>query len=225
MNKILSDKLWDLWFKLPHCKLIQNNHRELILKNFDYINCSDISIFAPNCIAGELYSILGLPFLSPCINCFMNRNDFVLFSNNLKDYMSIELQIVQKHTDYYITSLKSNKLKEIFIYFPHDDDPIKIVNDWERRKQRINYDKTVFICDDTRLDLSSYQIFDEIIAFRKILFTAKDRSLEYPWCYQLKYYRTHTYVGAYSEKMLRGIWRFEMMWNYVDFLNYGIINN
>ena len=91
---------------------------------------------------------------------------------------------------------------------------------FERRKKRIHYDKLIFITDDQGMDDASYERFDELQAWRKICFTAKNRSAQYPWCYQLKIYSDREKTGHYNDKDWRnGLWMFIRYFDFVTFLN------
>lgn len=110
-------------------------------------------------------------------------------------------------------------LKEIEIRFPHDTDCDKVSQKWKERCRRINYEKVVLINDDKGLGEKDYAAYAAIPAFRKILFTAKDRSHDYDFCYQLKKYEGKKETGGYNGKSLNGLWKFTKMWDYVSFLN------
>ena len=110
-------------------------------------------------------------------------------------------------------------LKEIEIRFPHDTDCDKVLQKWNERCRRINYEKIVLINDDKGLEEKDYKAYAAIPAFRKILFTAKDRSCDYDFCYQLKEYEGKKETGGYNSKSLDGLWKFTKMWDYVSFLN------
>lgn len=221
MNRVLLDKLWKIWFALPHSRFFQSRYRWQARARFDYANLSDMSVIAPNCISGELYAVLGLQFRTPFVNCFMKRDEFIEMCQKLRDYLDCPLKFAGRHSDYCIASLGEGPLKPVRIYFPHDGDPARIAADWERRKQRVNYDKLVLICDDLRIGDDDIAAFDRIPAFRKILFTARDRSSEFSCAHQLKTYAKDGRVGMYCGKTLKGVWRFETMWDYVGFLNGG----
>lgn len=219
MSRVLADKLWKIWFSLPHSRFFQQKYRRKVRARFDYANLSGISVIAPNCISGELYAALGLQFRTPFVNCFMKRDEFIKMCGRLREYMACPLEIAGRRSDYWVAVLGDGGLEPVRICFPHDDDPTRIAADWERRKQRINYDKLVLICDDLRIGEGEMAVFERIPAFRKILFTARDHSGKFACAHQLRAYERDAHVGMYCGKMLRGVWRFETMWEYADFLN------
>lgn len=76
INK-LRELFWKIWWNTPWCIINRNKKKRSARNSFDYDKNSNISIVAANCIGGEIYSVLGLQFSSPFINCSMKRNDFV----------------------------------------------------------------------------------------------------------------------------------------------------
>lgn len=85
-NAILQDKVFKFYTKLPHCIVCRKRHMKNVRSRFNYSDLSDISIFAANCIGGELYYLLGLKFSSPLINISIDRNQFITLCSNLKEY-------------------------------------------------------------------------------------------------------------------------------------------
>ena len=55
----------------------------------------DFTIIASNCTAGILYHELGLKFLSPTINLYMEGDDFVKFCTNINYYLNVEMSQVE----------------------------------------------------------------------------------------------------------------------------------
>lgn len=220
VNKsILADLLFRGWILLPHCQRNRRKHLKDVRSRFNYNKLSDISIFCTNCVGGILYHFLGIPFRSPLINTSMDRNQFVVFCTSLKQYLDCELLVSKNEKGSCTGKIGGNGLDVLTIEFPHDSDPDVVIEKWKKRVGRVNYDKLVLICDDRGMKEESFREFDKIRAFRKILFTADDRSRQYPWCHQLMAYQGEEEVGDYNGKTLNGMWKFQTMWDYVSFLN------
>lgn len=118
-----------------------------------------MSIVAANCIGGELYSVLGLKFTSPFINCSLGRNDFILMTKHFSEYMQGEIKdFFRNQRGEPTCRLISDGLQPIEIAWPHDEDAEQVVQKFEKRKARINYDKLVFITDDDGLSDESYSM-------------------------------------------------------------------
>ena len=92
-NAILQDKVFKFYTKLPHCIVCRKRHMKNVRSRFNYSDLSDISIFAANCIGGELYYLLGLKFSSPLINISIDRNQFITLCSNLKEYLSQPISV------------------------------------------------------------------------------------------------------------------------------------
>lgn len=92
-NAILQDKIFKIYTKLPHCAICRKRHIKDVRSRFNYDDLSDISIFAANCIGGELYYLLGLKFTSPLINISINRDQFIVLCSNLKEYLSQPISV------------------------------------------------------------------------------------------------------------------------------------
>ncbi len=218
-HTIIQDKIWKVYSYLPHCQIMRLFNQNRSRQKYDYINNSDISIISTNCIGGEIYSILGLPFSSPLINTSMNRKQFIKLCLNLKEYIDTDLKIKMGEKGRLIGNLGDNKLDNVEIYFDHDDNPEEILNKWNRRKQRINWEKIVIICDDKDIDEEDYELFDKIDAYRKIMLTAADRTDKYSWSFPLKPYKKKERTGDYNGKSLKGGWKFQYMWDFIGFIN------
>lgn len=70
--KTFVNKIWNL------NRRKQNNYYKNNIKNKDF------TIFSSNCTGGVLYHDLGLEFLSPTINLYMNCEDFIKFCEDPK---------------------------------------------------------------------------------------------------------------------------------------------
>ena len=217
-NAILQDKIFKFYTKLPHCIICRNRHIKKARSQFNYDELSDISIFAANCIGGELYYLLGLRFTSPLINISINRDQFITLCASLKEYLSQPISVSMRN-GMCVGKIGGGRLKEVEIRFPHDTDCESVERKWIERCKRVNYEKLVLIEDDKGLTSADYEAYKAIPAFRKILFTAKDLSKEYDFCHQLKAYEDRSRTGEYNGKSFDGLWKFTKMWDYVSFLN------
>lgn len=106
-----------------------------------------VSIICNDCTGGVMYSCLGLQFLTPTINVWIEDEDFTLMCLHLKDFMSgniIELKQNDKPYPIGILTPKSNEITPIKIHFMHDTFE-EGVEKWERRKKRINWNDIVIL--------------------------------------------------------------------------------
>ncbi len=220
MNKaILADRIFSVYTKLPHCLILRGKHMKDVRRRFDRERLQDISIISTNCVGGEISYLLDIGFRSPFVNISMDRKDFIQTVEHLKEYMELPIQISSVENGSCVGILKSDSLPAVTIRFPHDKDPERAAGNWERRKQRINYEKLVLITDDRGVSEEDLKRLDAVPAFRKICLTAKDHSAQYPWCHQLKTYAGEDKVGEYNAKSKDGLWVFTKFWDYVSWLN------
>lgn len=111
-----------------------------------YLKSRKMTILSNNCSAGILYHYLSLEFNSPTINMFIKDMDYLRLCSNLQYYM--ELSLVFDHSEYN-DNLEIQypvcRCGDIFLYFNHSKTFEDAVNDWERRKKRINWKETVIL--------------------------------------------------------------------------------
>lgn len=220
----LGDLLFNAYRKLPHCRRAERALKERIRRELR-VDLADASILATNCIGGELYHFLGTEFTSPLIDTSVKRNEFAQLCTHLREYMDCAYDIVPTDRGFVLT-LSGEGLPPVRVRFPHDKTEEIVREKWEKRKRRINYDKLVLVTDDQKMDESAYALFDQVPAWRKICLTARDRSREYDWCYQLKVYEGLEKTGHYNDKDWKnGLWLFVRYFDFVSFLNGDLVKN
>ena len=130
------------------------------------VNAEGIRFISQNCIGGVLYHDLGLQFLSPTINTFIPEPGFVKMVLKLRHYMEQEL-VIRWGEEYPI-----GMLDDVEIHFMHYETCQEAKEAWNRRKQRINWDKIFVIgTDRDGFDEDVYEQWKRI-EYPKILFTA-----------------------------------------------------
>lgn len=177
----------------------------------------DITILSPNCIAGEIYNLLGLKFNSPTINGSMKRLDFFKFCANLDGYLKIKPYISGHSNGHPILSLESEELDKIDIRFVHDDDDDIVLENWNRRKKRIIKDEIYIICDNKdvhgrELDDEAVKKINDVKSKKTIIFVSSNK--DFPNTYLL----SKKQIKRYNYKNLNGLYGFQDFFDYVDFL-------
>ena len=118
---------------------------------------TDFTIISNNCWGGMIYESYNLPKESPTVGTFFMANDFVKFVSDLKGYISSELTFIKPEDSKYIDFLKTDvrfghypigKLKDIEIMFLHYHSEPEAKEKWERRCQRINWDRLLIKFND-----------------------------------------------------------------------------
>lgn len=111
------------------------------LERYIEVRESRVSIISNHCWGGYTYHSLGLQFLSPFINLFLDADSYIKLLSDFEYYMNLPLQHIR---DEYEANLKRNYpvvgLEDVTIYFNHYaafDDAVAI---WNKRKGRINQD-------------------------------------------------------------------------------------
>lgn len=111
--------------------------------------------------------------------------------------------------------LISDGLQPIEIAWPHDEDAEQVVQKFEKRKARINYDKLVFITDDDGLSDESYSMFEEVSAYKKTIVSSRTCDKPYDFIERLQTDSAH----GLQYKTLGGIFRFQKNWDFVTWFN------
>lgn len=119
--------------KKQHIKRFESEVKNKVKNN-------NFSIICSNCIGGFIYHRLGLQFLSPTINCFIEPSDFIRFCEHLEYYLSLKLKFKESDKPYPVA-----RLDDVTIYFNHSKSNEEAENTWEKRKNRVNYNNLYVI--------------------------------------------------------------------------------
>ena len=103
------------------------------------------TIISCNCIGGIIYHELGLKFLSPTINLYMNCEDFIKFCENMEHYLSLEIVEYQGDIE---REYPLGMLGDLLLYFVHYNSLDEAREKWNSRKQRMNMDNIFIIAND-----------------------------------------------------------------------------
>ena len=111
--------------------------------DYELLKKSRISILSNDCWGGIISHTLGVEHLSPTKNCWFYDHDYIKLLENLKHYL-LETDPVfyewrqgeNKEPDRYPVLL----LDDIRIFCNHDSDPEISINNWIRRRGKMNYD-------------------------------------------------------------------------------------
>lgn len=206
------DKFW--LFKAWHKRYEKSLQKQ-------YNGPKDITLLASNCIAGEIYHDLGLPFLSPTINLWMVQPDFLKFVLDLDYYLDSDLMFNQEKKDKYkcpVADLGTGD-KKITLIFLHYKSDFDAKEKWNERKKRINRDKICLLMSDRDgINADDMRTFSEIKCYRKVLFTYKDYP-QYDFTFKLEKDPNRECVRNYQMKKWNGFWRYESQFNAAKWLN------
>lgn len=201
-------------FKLAH-KLYENNCK------LHYKGDDNISILSSNCVGGEVYYDLGLPFNSPTINLWMTQPDFLKFAKNLDYYLNCPLLFSKELKKKYACPVAElgELEKKITLIFLHYKDQMQAEQCWEKRKRRINFDKICLMMSDRDgITYDDMVEFGKIPCYRKVMFTYKAYH-EFSFAHKMEQDKKHPYVRNYQMKKWNGFWRWENQFNCAKWLN------
>lgn len=157
-------------------KLIKTHKRKIT--KLDY---SNFSIISQNCWGGSVYEDLNSIYKTPTVGLFFYAPCFNKFVNDLKNSIETPLSFIQKSKYKEANIYRTNTfaypiglINNIEIHFLHYKDEIEAKEKWNKRKQRINWDKLFIASSDRdRMTSSLMQEFDKLPYKNKVLFTAK----------------------------------------------------
>ena len=135
-----------------------NIRNELETKLIKYITTtylSECSFVSQDCTAGELYRQLNLPYLSPFTDLMLGGSAFSNFLENIPSHLSQAITFISRNNalifkeenghilvDYPVFQLGTPNME---IHWIHSNSEEDVQNKWNRRKERINYDKIITI--------------------------------------------------------------------------------
>lgn len=193
-------------------------------KNRKRLENSQVSILSSNCIGGVLYHELGLKFLSPTINLYMEPKYFIKFLKNPNKYYKKEMKVVNPSEYHYPVV----QVEDIILHCVHYHTVQEVSEKWNIRFERINWDNIRIIMSErdgcTEQDIIN---FDKLPYKHKVVFVHREMpeiksAIHIPgiemdgreghWVKPLT-----SYIGRFSGK------RVVDLWDYVSFLNTGKI--
>lgn len=128
----------------------------------------DATIISSNCNGEFIYYDMRLPFLTPTINLSFDMNDYVRLLENLRWYMEQPIMpCIDERFDF-----PCGMLADIEIRFNHYKTFEEAVEEWEKRKKRINWGNLYVIAiDGDNCSEESLQRFDALPFNHKVIFT------------------------------------------------------
>lgn len=139
---------------------------------------TDVTLITQNCIGGVIYSNLGMPFLSPTINLFIEDNNFVKLIYNLPYYISLQ---AEAEIDCFVDPINNNihypkiKVGDIEICALHYKDCNEAIAAWNRRKERVNL-SNVYVIGNSWNSHGSIKIINQILdcPYKSVVFVTKE---------------------------------------------------
>lgn len=151
---------------------------------------TDFTIISNNCWGGMIYESYNLPKESPTVGMFFMAKDYIEFLSDLKGYLYGKLTFIKpeqsrwknapqlaedKRFGSYPVGLLSNGKKDIEIFFLHYNNEQEAREKWERRINRINWDRLLIKFNDQNgCTDKSVRDFMALPFTNKIFFTCKE---------------------------------------------------
>lgn len=211
-------KIKEVYVNIGLNKIRLENSKKNAQKMYKERNGNEnITILSPNCIAGEIYNLLGLKFNSPTINCSIKRLDFIEFCCKLEQYLNIKPVISGHSAGHPILTLEGSGLKRIDIKFVHDVDDNVVLDNWEKRKKRISMDNLYIICDNKgitgeAIDNKELERINNVKSKKTIIFVTEKNPVKNTFVI------TNKQIKKYNYKKLNGLYGFQDFFDYVSFL-------
>lgn len=101
---------------------------------------TDFSIITNHCMGGIICHDLGLPFRSPTVNLKILPDDFIVFVENLEEYLSLPVIEAQDTAVSYPVGVLRGSAGDVRLYFVHYHSFDEAVSCWNRRRGRVNMD-------------------------------------------------------------------------------------
>lgn len=153
------------------------NKAQRLLKNVSYrlrIRNRNFSLVSQNCVGGVMYNFLGMEFLSPTINMFIEDMNFVKLAEDPKYYFGIDAKpYIENYHDPIDNSITYPQIiiDDVIINCLHYKSCDEACTAWNRRRLRVNYDNIFFIGNSWNMH-ENYELVDRIAALPySIVFT------------------------------------------------------
>lgn len=199
---------------------VSNAWYRMRLKNDNF------TIITNTCIAGVMYHKLGKQFLSPTINLWMEDEDFFKFVHNIEYYLAQPLVFIPRQF-----GSPAAKIDDVILYFNHYKTEDEAEVKWNERKRRVNMDNLFIICSDRPSPITGKVItHEDILSLRdipcrgKVVFSTQSYD-DVDYIVPLPKDSEGDYVNVYmldKSKYLKR-WRWESAWDWVRWLNDGIV--
>ena len=160
------------------------------------LKSTDFTIISNNCWGGVVYEYFGLPKQSPTVGAYFFASDYVKFCSNLHYYLGLNLELITADDSHNKEALyKKNqqgaiigRIDDVEIVFLHYHNKKELLEKWERRKKRVNWDK-IILKFSFQNDCSDELVrsFMKIPAYKKICFVGG----EVEGCPDVLYYPRH----------------------------------
>lgn len=175
------------------------NRRRICRRKANCLKNRNVSILSMNCTGGILYHDVGMQFLSPTINLYMQAEDFIRFCEHLDDYLAMDT--MRECRDPEIVGDRIYPvawLGDIKLFLVHYASVQEAQKKWNERKKRIRKDQIAVIATDRDGMSDALKERFEKLPYRKVLFTHLPDPI-HPHCFYLRGYEKEASVGIITD--------------------------
>jgi uncharacterized protein (DUF1919 family) len=144
---------------------------------------TDFTIISNNCWAGHVYRRYGINYNTPTVGMYFFPEDYLRFVSNLRENVDLPITFIPASQSKYYQRLKELKQTnvpiaklgdEIEIVMLHYHSEQEVVNKWNRRKKRINWEH-LLVKNTMQNNMTMEQVmrYDELPFQHKIIFVPK----------------------------------------------------
>lgn len=118
---------------------------------------TNFTIISNNCWGGCIYESYGIRKNSPTIGLFFMAEDYLKFIKNIKYYLNCDIEFINTENSKWKKELEKShnwgkypigKIDNIEIFFLHYKSKEEVINKWNRRRKRINWDRLLIKFND-----------------------------------------------------------------------------
>ena len=178
------------------------------------------TIIADTCIGGIIYHNLGLRFTSPTINMWITQEDYFVFLEELRGFLSVDpAEVTDSGYSYPVGELTYNG-KTVRIHGNHYADFEEFKDKWNERRQRVDYDNLFIITLKTHFSKEEIERFEALPFENKLMITGKTE-IERPFIVHHRLIDKKNYVPGMlmGYKSQLSVKRYMDDMDYVGFLN------
>ena len=201
-------------------KLVWTHNRKKIMgKAVRQLRHNNVTLLSMNCTGGILYHDLGLRFLSPTINMYMQAEDFIRFCENLPDYLALDH--LKKCSDPAVIGNRDYPvawLGDIKLFLVHYASVEQAEEKWNERKKRIQWERIAVIATDRDGMTETLKDRFEQLPYTKVMFVHLPDE-KHSSCFCVKGFEQMEEVGIVTEPIGWRGRRIIDQFDYISFFN------
>ncbi len=165
--------------KRLYSKLLYLHNKKLrgdITRRNKKLKNPDPSIISINCVGGIMYHDLKLRFLSPTINMFFDQEEFLIFLENLEDFLKITPEEIFEPNITYPIGILRLADKSVRLYFMHYETFEQAKEKWVERSKRVNFNNLFIVWEYPTNDGPTKELAERFFNLKyenKVLITGK----------------------------------------------------